>query len=42
MTLLGLFLSVMDQLPETIDKKALKNKGIAFMRAQGSHSPKNT
>ena len=42
MTLLGLFVSVMDQLPETIDKTALKNKGISFMRAQGLHSHKNT
>ena len=34
MTLLGLFVSVMDQLPETIDKSALKHKGICFMKTQ--------
>ena len=32
MTLLGLFVSVIDQLPETIDTEALKQKGISFMK----------
>ncbi len=32
MTLLGLLVSVMDQLPETVDKDALKNKGISFIK----------
>ena len=32
MTLLGLFVSVMDQLPESFDKDALRIKGISFMK----------